>query len=228
MKIYELQIKTYLLRNLTVEESQYQLSKFITEYLAKDEKYLELHKSKKYKPYCFDNLFPINNGYEKENIYNFRIRTIDQDLCNYFLKNFENARNDYFKNLTLRARIIPKHSIDKIFSLSPVVIKTANGYWNNEISLNEFEKRIKDNIFKKYKYFVEEEIAEEDFYSNLKILNNKPVKVYCKGITLLGDKLELQINPDNLSQDIAYLILGVGLGENISYGSGFCGYKYLG
>ena len=48
-----------------------------------------------------------------------------------------------------------------------------------------------------------------------------------KNIKLLGDKLELEINMDKRSQELAYFALGVTFSENSAYGAGFLGYKYL-
>ena len=53
------------------------------------------------------------------------------------------------------------------------------------------------------------------------------ISVNYKNIKLLGDKLQLNIADDKLSQKIAYMALGTGLGENNSRGLGFVNFRYL-
>lgn len=38
----------------------------------------------------------------------------------------------------------------------------------------------------------------------------------------MGNKFRIVPNEDEISQKLAFLSLGVGLGEKISYGAGFC------
>ena len=78
-----------------------------------------------------------------------------------------------------------------------------------------------------WKFFIDENIEEGEFYTSLKFLNESPIAFKFKNIKLLGDKLELEINMDKRSQDLAYFALGVTFSENSAYGAGFLGYKYL-
>ena len=48
-----------------------------------------------------------------------------------------------------------------------------------------------------------------------------------KNIKLLGDKVRLAVLDDEKSQEMAYLSLGVGLGEMNSRGAGFVNYRWL-
>ncbi len=96
------------------------------------------------------------------------------------------------------------------------------------MSLSEFEERIKINLIKKYNKFTGEKIEENfDFYTSIEFKNKKPISVNYKNIKLLGDKLQLNIADDKLSQKIAYMALGTGLGENNSRGLGFVNFRYL-
>lgn len=57
-------------------------------------------------------------------------------------------------------------------------------------------------------------------------LNRKVIAMHYKDISLLGDKIELCIDADPVSQEVAYMLLGVGLGENnSSMGAGYVNYK---
>lgn len=82
-------------------------------------------------------------------------------------------------------------------------------------------------VTKKYMYFWEKAGAQTGrFYNHLQFLNRKMIGMRYKNISLLGDKIELCIDPDPVSQDIAYMLLGVGLGENnSSMGAGYVNYK---
>lgn len=226
MKVYELKVKTFLLKDLDSNESLSYISQAIISYLSQNEKFLKLHESSLYKPYCHDNLYPIEKEYRKENIYQYRIRSIDKDFVNYFLDAFPDYKDKVFKNLTIEVREIAKSPISKLFTLNPVILKNDFGYWKDSLSLEDFEKRINDNIIKKYKYFVGD-IEEKKFYNSIKFLNKSPVPLYFKNIKLLGDKVELEINMDKESQDLAYLALGLTFSENNAYSAGFLGYKYL-
>lgn len=94
--------------------------------------------------------------------------------------------------------------------------------------MDQFEKRLIDNIIKKYNYIYKTEINEEfQFYTSITFNNKKPISINYKNIKLLGDKVELIIDNSQLAQDLAYLSLGVGLLESNSRGFGFVGYRWL-
>lgn len=94
--------------------------------------------------------------------------------------------------------------------------------------LDEYEGRLFANTVKKYNAFTGEQI-EEDFplYTNITFLNRHPISCRYKNISLLGDKLSLQVADDMKSQEIAYFILGTGLCELNSRGAGFCNFKWF-
>ena len=48
-----------------------------------------------------------------------------------------------------------------------------------------------------------------------------------KKIKLLGDKVRLSILDDEFAQELAYLSLGVGIGEMNARGAGFVNYRWL-
>lgn len=132
------------------------------------------------------------------------------------------------KGLTVENRIIPHKMISEIYTLSPVIMKSDEGYWRSYMSLDEYEERLFSNLVKKYNSFTGEQI-EEDFplYTNITFLNRHPISCKYKRISLLGDKLSLQIADDEKSQKLAYFILGVGLCELNSRGAGFCNFRWF-
>ena len=106
--------------------------------------------------------------------------------------------------------------------------KYDGGYWKKVVSLDEYEKRLFANAVKKYNAFTGEKI-DEDFqlYNEISFINKKPVKFPCKGIVLLGDKINLKITDNKQAQKLAYFLMGTGLGETNSRGAGFCNYRWL-
>lgn len=226
MHVFELEVKVFLKRTIEKRNVQEKIARFISSYMALNEKFLEVHESSDYKGYCFDSLKPISKIYEKEKNYDFRIRSIDNELTNYFLEGLENFSNEDFKALTIKVKKISKKHIAKLYSLSPVLVKD-DGYWKLNEDFELFERKINENAFKKYKKFIKEDLKEEKFYTNLKFTNKVPIGTHYKTVTLLGDKVELEIKGDSISQDIAYMLIGTGLAEGNGIGFGFVGYKYI-
>ena len=66
MKVYELKIRTFLLEDIDSSDSLEFISKAIISYLSENEKFLEMHKAKKYKSYCHDSLYPIKKVLQKK------------------------------------------------------------------------------------------------------------------------------------------------------------------
>ncbi|MBE5965546.1 MAG: CRISPR-associated endoribonuclease Cas6 [Lachnospiraceae bacterium] len=229
--VTELSIKVYLLIDIPVVDVREEITRLIDNALAKDEKYLKFHKQNKYKNYVYDGLHPVEKEgvYHEGNIYTYRIRTIDDYLSSYLIKQLFTSYTETLKVLTVSSRVIPKHYLEKIFSITPIIIKDDNfGYWRGHLSLAEYEARLKINLIKNYNEFNNTKIDEGfELYTHFEFNNHKPVPVSFKNITLLGDKVTLYLSYSNLAQELAYFSLGTGVGENGSRGSGFLGYKYL-
>ena len=58
-------------------------------------------------------------------------------------------------------------------------------------------------------------------------MNKKPIGVEYKEIRLLGDKLNLQIADNEMAQELAYFLLGTGIGEMNSRGYGYCNFRWI-
>ena len=96
-----------------------------------------------------------------------------------------------------------------------------------EILQNQLQK----NLEKKLKLFYPEDMeATSNFIDKIEIKNVKPQSIYFKTIRnqkeklvrLIGNKFKIIPKKDDLSQKLAFLSLGVGLGEKSSFGGGFC------
>ncbi|WP_454053627.1 CRISPR-associated endoribonuclease Cas6 [Clostridium sp. Marseille-Q7071] len=230
MKVYEVTLKIFLLKDLPMDNTYEELSELIDKSLCKDEELLALHNENKYKYYTFSLPYKLEQDkiYKACNLYSVKIRTIDEKILKNFKTQLVNMYTPVIKALTIEVKVIPKKHISTIYSITPVVIKTDNGYWKGNLSLDQYEKRVKTNIIKKWNQFFNEKVSENfPLYDFIKFDNKKPIGIKYKNITLLGDKLTLNISDDELSQNILYLALGAGIGEICSRGMGFVNYKWI-
>lgn len=228
--VMEISVKVFLLREISQKEVQQEIAHFIDSSMATEPELLELHNKNQYSGYVFDNLYPPAQAgvYEKEQVYTFRIRTIDASLGQYFLRNLKNHLTNDLKGLTTEVKKIPKKIIEQIYSLTPCLLKTEQGYWKNTLSILDFEKRLFVNLIKKYKQFTGIELdVDFQFYTGINFINRTPIKSMYKSIHLLTDKVSLQVADNSMAQELAYFALGVGLAESNARGFGFCNYRWL-
>ena len=196
MKVYEIKSKVFLIKDLPSNQTQSEICKIIDSALAKDSYWLEFHKKNEFKNYCFDSLYPIceDKIYKSNQIYTFKVRTINESLAKYLQKMLANEYNNTIKCLTTEIKIIPKKFIEKIYSITPVILKDNQGYWKHNLSVKDFEKRLIENLVKKYNIINNTKINEDfELYTSLEFKNKKPCSINCKDIKLLGDKICLNI-----------------------------------
>ena len=149
-------------------------------------------------------------------------------MANYLNQHISNQYNHTIKCLTCEIRIIPQKPIEKIYSITPVILKSENGYWRHNLKLKDFEKRLTQNLIKKYNEFNNTKINEDfELYTSIEFKNKKPCKIKYKNVALLGDKISLQISDDKLAQELAYMAIGTGLLEFNSRGGGFVNFRYI-
>ncbi|MBY0756337.1 CRISPR-associated endoribonuclease Cas6 [Clostridium sardiniense] len=230
MKVYEITLKLFLLKEIGFSEAQESIARLIDKSLCRDEKFLKFHNENKFKNYCFNSFYPLEKDkkYKEGNIYTVKIRTVDSELAKYLIDSLVNEYTDSIKALTGEIRIIPKKHIEKLYNITPLIIKTDEGYWKKVLSFGEFEKQIKTNLIKKYNAVTGEKL-DQDFqlYTSIEFLNNKPCPISYKGKTLLGDKISLAICENEIAQKLAYMSLGTGMCTFNSRGGGFINFRYL-
>ena len=230
MIIHEFYIKVYCLQDITKIEVTIQISKLIDSLLMKNEDMQVIHTSRTYKPYCFGGLMPLESDgiYKRGNIYTFVLRTVDEKLAQKFRTQLPQQYTKTLKVLTAEEKQIKKRPIEKIFTLTPVIMKFDNGYWKTHYSEEIFEKRLRENMIKKYNTLSQTKLDEDfELFQYIKFDNQKPIAFHCKNITLLGDKVTLGIATNPVAQQLAYMTIGTALGELNARGAGFIGYKYL-
>lgn len=226
-KTIELAIKVFLKDDIKFEDCLATITDLVDKALSKNKKYLEFHKENKFKFYSFDMLYPlsIDKVYKKDNIYTFRLRSIDPELIKYLVSSLENEYTDTLKVLTIFKKLIPKKQIVKLYSITPVIIKFDEGYWKTHTTIDEVKRRIKENIIKKYNSYYNTKIDEDfELFKSIELKNKLPVKVNYKEVGLLGDKFEFMINEDKTAQDLVNFAVAVGLGEMNARGLGFTNY----
>ena len=188
------------------------------------------HEENTFKNYCFDLLYPIEGDkrYHKGKIYTVTIRTIEEELAQYFSEICVNQYTQDLKALTADIKILPKKFIKTLYSLTPIILKTESGYWKSCMTLHDFEERLKINLIKKWNTYENTKLDENfQFYTLLEFLNDSPIVMEYKNIKLLGDKIRLQIADNAIAQDLAYMSLGTGLCEMNARGAGFVNYRWM-
>ncbi|MTI46542.1 MAG: CRISPR-associated endoribonuclease Cas6 [Firmicutes bacterium] len=230
MKVYEVSILAFLLNDIDLQESLFKIAEFIDSGMAKKPELLEFHNKNTYKNYCFASFYPLEKDkiYKAGNNYTIRIRTVDYKLAEFFNEELVNHFNDNIKSLTSTIRVLPKNHIEKIYSITPVVMKTEEGYWKGHIALNDFERRLKENLIKKYNLLMNTKLDESfQLYTSIEFTNKKPIAVEYKGRKILGDKLTIHIDDNKTAQILAYMSLGTGVLEMNARGAGYMNYRWL-
>ena len=188
MLVYEYKCKILFKKNLNYEDFSEKMASFIDSVISKDDIFLKLHQSTGYKNYVFDMAYKPEKDkvYKIEKIYTVRIRTINKELVHYLYKNMRSSDSEYIHCIGGEFRVIPKKIFEKVYTLTPALIKSKEGYWEDNISRDEYEERIKVNLIKKYNDFTGEKLDENfKLYESLEFKNEKPVKFNYKGKVFL-------------------------------------------
>lgn len=228
--VYIIKIKIYVMIDTPLEEIRGTVTAFLDNGLAGDYQFAQFHQDNRYKYYCYDSLYPIENDkiYKKDRIYTLTIRTLDASLAKYFSNYVVNTYTDKIKGLTAQVGILPKKHIDVMYTLTPAILKCDSGYWKDEMTIEQYAERMKVNLIKKWNAFHGEKIQENfELFTGVEFLSKCPIASKYKGIKLLGDKIRMHIADNEMAQNLAYLALGTGVLEMNSRGFGFVNYRWL-
>lgn len=231
MEIVEYNIKVYNLKDVGLSEIGEALGRLLNETLCKDQRGVDLHYNNSFKGFVYNYLYPLETEkiYKEGKVYSFQCRVMNKLVEEIFDKYLETYQNKAFKVLTTEKKAIRlDRVIERVFSTTPILLKNDFGYWKDQMDFSDYQSRLIENMIKKYNSVTSETVKTHSVFSSIKFDNLKPIATDYKGKTLLGDKLTLKINPDDLSQKIIFVNLAFGLGENNAMlGTGFINYKYI-
>ncbi len=242
MTLFELKCEAYLKDFIELKESFDVLSKYINFSIYQSKKLDLENKDKSMNNYCFGNFYPTESDriYKKDKVYKFVIRSIDKELINELeILLYQNVNNNFLQVINVEKKEIEQYFIKELYSASPVIVsdrRDSEGrqlfwslYYNGDIL--SLQKRLQNNLEKKLKQFYKEEVNDSNnFIQEIELKNEKPQSIYFKTtknskeriVRLIGNKLRIVPNKDEISQKLAFLSLAVGLGEKSSLGGGFC------
>lgn len=230
IRVYSVRIRIYIIRDIPVEKIRGAVTEFLDSGLVVNPQLAALHSQNKYKYYVYDSLYPIEKDkiYKKDHIYTLTIRTLYTTLAKYFSEYVVNTYTDKIKGLTAQVRMIPKKHIDVLYTLTPAILKCDSGYWKDEMTVEQYEERLKVNLIKKWNEFQGEKIEENfELFTGVEFLSKCPIASEYKGIKLLGDKIRIHVADNEKAQKLAYMALGTGVLEMNSRGYGFVNYRWL-
>lgn len=226
MEYYELINTAYLLNDIYFDEVNEKEGKFINSSMLLDKELANIHKSEGYKYYVYDSLYPRESDkiYKKGRVYVFKIRSIDKDLITKIRKMITKTKSEDFKIVSTELKTYNQFFINELYTVTPAVLTVDNRFWVKGDSIELLQRRIVENLIKKYKDYYEKEIeVKESFIQGIELKNRKPIGLRYKNIRLMGNKLTVLVNDDEASQKLAFMALGTGLLEkNSSNGMGFC------
>jgi len=233
MNIKRIIIKIYMMEDIDVQDMQGVIAGYIDSYLATDEEFMAFHKKKDLKAYCYDLPTPIEKGmkyYKKGEIYQFCIRTADENLAGYLLAGIAEHKTSYIKGLERTVAAIPKKYISEVFTLTPLILKNPDGkgYWRDRTSLEGFEQELNKSMISQYEKYTGEKLESDCvLYNHIEMRSKNAIGVKYKNIKLLGDKISMQVADNETAQKVIRFALANGLGEMGSRGMGFLGYRFM-
>ncbi len=237
MNYFELSCKCFIKRDIFFKNSFEIIAKYINYSMCQDERYLVVHNSKDFKPYCFNSFYPPERGkvYKKDGVYKLIIRSVYQDFISDLPDLLrKNVNNSNFLVVDAKIRTVEKFFITELYTVTPTIVTVDNKptYWTQEKSgdIVQLMTQLHDNVAKKYQHVYDEPIlATNNFIQLIELMNQKPDNIYItknnKQIRLFGNKFKIIPNEDESSQTLAFVALSCGLGEKQSYGGGFCVWK---
>lgn len=223
MQYYNLKLVVIPKKDIKNEEAYEKISKLIANAMLKDEELKQTHEKNEYKNYVFCNLYPVqkNGIYTAGSMYTFDIRFINLSIAMKMKQFLSIIQNEDFKIVMSNLETNSQRKIKKLITLTPAVITTDKGDYKIDNNIQLVKERILANTQKKYNQIYNERV-DVDFINEIKQTNQKPIKIPYKNIYMLGNKFEITVKEDEMSQNLAYLALSVGLLEKNSIGLGFC------
>jgi CRISPR-associated endoribonuclease Cas6 len=232
LKYFELICTAYIKKDIGFKDSFEAISKYISFSMAQNREFEKLHNRKGFKYYSFGGFYPIERDkiYKKSHIYQFRLRSPDENFIDNLSQHLRNNTNN--PNLLVVEsfkKTIKSFYISELYSATPVVVSVESGiFWTIERDgdIMKLQRLLHDNLEKKYFDFYGEKLEpKQNFIEFLELKNQKPQSIWTtkqgKSFRFFGNKFKIIPSQDKVSQKLAFMALGCGLGEKNSFGGGF-------
>jgi CRISPR-associated endoribonuclease Cas6 len=222
MKYYEIDIKVALKSKLHFQKAPEAISKLISTALIKQG--YDEHNKPIPKQYVFSNLGKAESGFfDKGNII---FRSFKEELVKKVFDSLFLYEDNIFKVSDFSFKTEYYKPIKAIISMNPVFVKLKDGnFWTVEKSgnLTDLIEALQRNLIRKYEMIFKEKLnVSGDFIEFLEIKNKKPMTYSYKGFKFFGNKFYIVPKNDEISQKLAFVALGSGLGHlNSTVGGGF-------
>jgi CRISPR-associated endoribonuclease Cas6 len=221
---YEMIVAVTLEEDLKFLNSYEFIANMISRAMLNDEMLKTLHISNNFKYYTFCSFEPLERDkiYRKGRIYITRIRSLSSNFLLALKKLL--PRIDYpVEIVAMEIHKFPYRQVSQLVAVTPVIATVFDRCWTKEDGLLLLRERAHINAFKKYRdYFGDMKEPKDNFIEYIRQINNKPIKIPYKNVSLLGNKLIIGVKEDEVSQKLAFTVLGSGLLEKNAIGMGYC------
>lgn len=226
MTYSELKIFIRMKKDIKSNEMYEVLSKFINKSLGRDKRLSLVHEKNCFKFYVFGLPYKIENDgvYKKDNMYAFNIRSVSVEFILTLSKLIERESDCFFVEGSNIDTYSPK-KINKLYTLTPTVITTERGhYWCEKDGIELLKEKLNSNIERKLRAYYDDFIIEKgaNFIKDIRLKNNRLIKIPYKNAVLFGNKLEIIVEDNETAQAMANMAVAAGLGEKGSVGCGYC------
>ena len=131
MLVFELPLQICFLIPMPSENVSERIARLLDAALQRTESFWkEMSWRYPFRPYTFDQPYPLEaeHIYCVGKIYTVRIRTISQELAEFFSSVLPFCGSDCLQILGGELRLIPRCFLERVHTLTPVVVKTRHGY----------------------------------------------------------------------------------------------------
>lgn len=222
MEYYEVKVCIKMKEDRQNDKMYEVISGYINYSILNDSRLSRIHKVNCFKFYTFSLPAPIEEDriYKKGRLYSFNIRSISSELVMRMARSLAKGCESFTVEGTSCNRY-RFNAIDKLISLTPVVITLQNGRYLTMEDSDKIVKCLTNNAARKYKAYYGEP-NEVEFISDFTVKNKRLIQMPYKNTCIMGNKIDITVKPDENSQRLAHLIASVGIGEKNSLGAGYC------